>query len=59
MLACAAGYKTMHQEATAHSSREAEQGAMLQAAKMVLYFKSILEDLKLPQNNELVIFEDT
>jgi hypothetical protein len=59
MLAGAAiGYKTKFQKAVALSSTEAEWVAACEVGKMILYFRSLLEDLGQPQHNATVMFED-
>ena len=51
-------YKTKYQETIALSSTEAEFVALCDAGKVVLYARSILNDLHVPQDNATVIFED-
>ena len=59
MLAGAAiGYKTKFQKAVALSSTEAEWVAACEVGKMILYFRSLLEDLGRPQHDATVMFED-
>lgn len=54
----AVGYKTKYQETIAHSSTEAEFTAACEAGKLILYFRSILEDLHLPQQHATILYED-
>jgi deoxyuridine 5'-triphosphate nucleotidohydrolase len=59
MLAGAAiGYKTKFQKAVALSSTEAEWVAACEVGKMILYFRSLLEDLGQPQHSATIMFED-
>ena len=51
-------YKTKYQETIALSSTEAEFVALCDAGKVVLYARSILDDLNVPQDNATVLFED-
>ena len=51
-------YKTKFQDTVALSSTEAEFTAACDAAKNILYTRSILDDLGIPQENASVIFED-
>lgn len=48
-------YKAKYQEMIAMSTTEAEFIAACDAAKMILFFRSILEDLGLPQEDATVI----
>ena len=52
------GYKTKFQHAIALSSTEAEWVAACDAGKMILYFRTLLEDLGLSQEDATVMFED-
>ena len=52
------GYKTRLQPTVALSSTEAEFMAACDAGKMLLYIRSILYDLGIPQESASVIYED-
>ena len=52
------GYKTRFQPTVALSSTEAEFMAACDAGKMLLYVRSILYDLGIPQDSASVIYED-
>jgi len=52
------GYRCKYQDVIAHSSTEAEFTAACDAGKMILFFRSILEDLGFEQNNATVLYED-
>jgi hypothetical protein len=52
------GYRCKYQDVIAHSSTEAEFTAACDAGKMILFFRSILEDLGLEQQNATVLYED-
>jgi hypothetical protein len=54
----AIGYKTKYQEAIAHSSTEAEFTAACEAGKLILYFRSILDDIHMPQHHATILSED-
>jgi hypothetical protein len=54
----AVGYKCKYQDVIAHSSTEAEFTAACDAGKMILYFRSILEDLGFEQEDATVLYED-
>ena len=51
-------YKTKYQDTISLSSTEAEFVALCDAGKVVLYTRSILEDLGVPQENATVLYED-
>ena len=51
-------YKTMLQRTVALSSTEAEFYALAEAGKIILYVRSVLNDLNMPQNLATVIYED-
>mmetsp|Transcript_23363 Transcript_23363/g.33516 ORF Transcript_23363/g.33516 Transcript_23363/m.33516 type:complete len:1554 (+) Transcript_23363:3270-7931(+) len=51
-------YKAKLQEIIAHSTTEAEFIAACDAAKVILFFRSILDDLDIPQDEATVLFED-
>jgi hypothetical protein len=55
---CAVGYKTKFQQAIALSSTEAEWVAACEIGRMVLYFRSLLEDLGQPQHHATTLYED-
>jgi hypothetical protein len=50
------GYKTKYQDTIAHSSTEAEFVA--DAAKLLLFFRSLLDDLGIPQDDATILYED-
>ena len=52
------GYKTRFQPTVAMSSTEAEFMAAADAGKMLLYIRSVLWDLKIPQDSASYIYED-
>ena len=52
------GYKTKFQHAIALSSTEAEWVAACDAGKMILYFRTLLDDLGIPQEEATVMYED-
>lgn len=52
------GYKTKYQDTIAHSSTEAEFTAACDAAKMILFFRSILADLGIKQPHATILYED-
>ncbi len=52
------GYKTKFQPVIAHSTTEAEFVAACDAAKMILFYRSIMEDMDIPQDHATVLFED-
>jgi len=54
----AVGYKCKYQDVIAHSSTEAEFTAACDAGKLILFLRSILEDLGLEQKNATVLYED-
>jgi hypothetical protein len=51
-------YKTKFQVTVAMSSTEAEFMAACDAGKMILFIRSILWDLRIPQQAASVLFED-
>jgi hypothetical protein len=51
-------YKTKFQDTHALSSTEAEFTAAVEAGKYILYIRSILDQIGLPQQNATVLFED-
>ena len=54
----AIAYKAKYQDVIALSTTEAEFVAACDAAKMILFFRSILEDLGIPQEEATVLYED-
>ena len=52
------GYKCKYHDVIAHSRTEAEFRAACDAGIMILYFRSILEDLEFEQHNVTVLYED-
>jgi len=51
-------YKSKRQEVIALSTTEAEFVAACDAGKVILFFRSILEDLGIPQDHATVLYED-
>ena len=54
----AVGYRTKYQQFIAHSTTDAEWVSACDIGKMCLYFRSILDDLGIPQHDVTVIYED-
>ena len=54
----AVGYVTRFQDTIAHSSTEAEFTAACDAGKLILYFRSLLEDMAIPQSDATILYED-
>jgi hypothetical protein len=54
----AVGYKSKFQTVIAHSSTEAEFVAACETGKMILFYRSLMEDLGLEQSDATVLFED-
>jgi len=54
----AVGYKSKFQTIIAHSSKEAEFVAACNTAKMILFFRSILQDVGIEQREATILFED-
>jgi hypothetical protein len=54
----AVGYKSKFQTVIAHSSTEAEFVAACDTAKMILFFRSLLQDVGLELTDATVMFED-
>ncbi len=54
----AIAYKAKYQDVIALSTTEAKFVAACDAAKMILFFRSILEDLGIPQEEATVLYED-
>jgi hypothetical protein len=52
------GYKSKFQSVIAHSSTEAEFVAACNTANMILFFRSLLEDIGIKQVAAIVLFED-
>ena len=51
-------YKTKFQDTLALSSTEAEFTAAVEAGKYILYVRSILDEIGIPQDNATVLYED-
>ena len=51
-------YKTKFQQTVALSSTEAEFAAACEAAKIILYIRSILQDIGIEQNVATTLYED-
>lgn len=52
------GYCCKYQDTIAYSSTEAEFTAACDAGDMIVYFRSILEDLDSPQSEAMILYED-
>jgi hypothetical protein len=52
------GYRSKYQDTIAHSSTEAEFTAACDAGKLILFFRSLLDDLGKPQTNATILYED-
>lgn len=52
------GYVTRFQDTLAHSTTEAEFTAACDAGKLILYFRSLLEDMGIPQQTATILYED-
>jgi hypothetical protein len=52
------GYRTRFQDTIAHSSTEAEFTAACDAGKLILYFRSLLEDMEISQPNATLLYKD-
>jgi hypothetical protein len=52
------GYKTKYQETIALSTTDAEFTAACDAAKMILFFRSLLDDLGIQQQHATILYED-
>ena len=51
-------YKTKYQDTIAHSSTEAEFAAAAEAGKFILYVRSILDEVGIPQDLATTLYED-
>jgi hypothetical protein len=54
----AIGYKSKFQTVIAHSSTEAEFIAACDTAKMILFYRSLLQEIGLEQQDATILFED-
>jgi hypothetical protein len=54
----AIGYKTKFQPVIAHSSTETEFVAACDTAKLILFYRSLMEDVGIPQEDVTVMYED-
>jgi len=54
----AIGYKTKFQTVIAHSSTEAEFVAACDTAKLILFYRSLMADVGIPQTDATVLYED-
>jgi KUP system potassium uptake protein len=54
----AIGYKSKFQPVIAHSSTEAEFVAACDTAKLILFYRSLMHDVGLEQNDATILFED-
>jgi hypothetical protein len=52
------GYRTKFQDTIAHSSTEAEFTAACDAGKLILFYRSLLEDLQIAQPHATILYED-
>ena len=52
------GYKTKYQDTIALSSTEAEFTTACDAAKLILLFRSLMDDLNIPQNDATILYKD-
>jgi hypothetical protein len=52
------GYRTRFQDTIAHSSTKAKFTAACDAGKLILYFRSLLEDMHIPQQTATILYED-
>jgi hypothetical protein len=52
------GYKLKFQTVIAHSSTEAEFVVACDMVKMILFYRSLMEDLGLEQSDATILFED-
>ncbi len=52
------GYRTKYQDTIAHSSTEAEFTAACDAGKLILYFRSLLQDAGIEQQHATILYED-
>ncbi len=52
------GYKSRYQHAIAHSTTETEWVSVVDMGKTSLYFRSILEDVGIPQHDATIIYEE-
>jgi hypothetical protein len=53
----AVGYKTKYQPVIAHSSTEAEFVAACDTGKMILFFRSLLQEVGVQQHDATIMFE--
>jgi hypothetical protein len=54
----AIGYKTKFQKVITHSSTEADFVAARDTAKLILFYRSLMEDIGIPQTDATVLYED-
>jgi hypothetical protein len=54
----AIGYRTKFQDTIAHTTTEAEFTAACEAGKTILFFRSLLDDLDIPQTDATFLYED-
>jgi hypothetical protein len=52
------GYRCKFQDTIAHSSTEAEFTAACDAGKLILFFRSLLQDLSIEQPHATILYED-
>lgn len=58
LAGAAIAYKTRFQNTIAHSSTDAEWIAACDLGKVILYYRSLLEELGIPQYDATVLYED-
>jgi hypothetical protein len=54
----AVGYKSKYQDNIAHSTTEAEFTAACDAAKQILFFRSVLDEMNIEQHHATPLYED-
>ena len=52
------GHKTKYQETMAHSTTEGEFMTAYDARKMLLYFRSLLQELEIDQSQATAMYKD-
>ncbi len=52
------GYRAKYQDTIAHSSTKAELTAACDAGKLILYFRSFLQDLGIEHHQATILYED-
>ncbi len=54
----AVGYKSKYQDNIAHSTTEAEFTVACDAAKQILFFRSVLDEMRIEQHHATSLYED-